>query len=111
MSGLSETAFHSPAVGSVEVPSLVAINGCQASLQGGFHPNRSLETAEDLPASQQAAALPMLTAPETEGVMRDCAGGHCSAGFTPTHMPQQISQRRLHLTLDMQPTKQTSRMG
>lgn len=95
----------STTVGSVEVLSLVAANGCQVSLLGGFHPNSSLETAEGLLASQQAGALPMQTTPGTEGGMwekeRGVSGGHHFTGFTPTHTPQRISQLGLHLTLDM----------
>jgi len=53
-------------VGSGEVLSPVALNGCQVSSLGGFHPNSSLETAEGLLASQQAGALLMQTAPGTE---------------------------------------------
>lgn len=102
-------------VGSVEVLSLVAVNGCQVSLLGGFHPNSSLETAEGLLASQQAGALPIQTAPGTDGgdvgERQGASGGHHFSGFTPTHTPQRISQLGLHLTLDMQPTKQTSMEG
>lgn len=61
----------STTVGSVEVLSLVAVNGCQVSLLGGFLPNSSLETTGGLLASQQAGALPMQTFPETEGVMQE----------------------------------------
>lgn len=38
-------------------------------------------------------------------------GVHHFTGFTPTHMPQRITQLGLHLTLDMQPTKRTSAAG
>ena len=102
-------------VGSVKVPSLVAVNGCQVSLLGGFHPNSSFETAKGLLPSQQAGALPVQTAPGTEGAMwqkgRGATGGHHFPGFTPTHTTHWISQLGLHLTLDMQPTKQTSMEG
>lgn len=54
-------------MGSVQVLSPVAVNGCQVSLLRGFHPNSSLETAEGLLASRKAGALPMQTAPGTEG--------------------------------------------
>lgn len=98
-------------VGSVEVLSLVAINSCQVSLLGGFHPNSSLETTEGLLASQQASRS--LTTADSPGDGGRDAGGwrHHFTGFTPTHMPQWIRQLRLHLTLDMQPTKQTSMEG
>lgn len=94
----------------------MAVNGCQVSLLGGFHPNSSWETAEGLLASHQARALPMQTAGGREGG-KDVGEGegasraHHFTGFTPTHTPQWISQLGLHLTLDMQPTKQTSMEG
>lgn len=100
-------------MGSVQVLSLVAVNGCQVSLLRGFHPNSSLETAEGLLASRKAGALLMQTAPGTEAGMweKEREGGQHFTGFTPTHTPQRISQLGLHLTLDMQPTKQTSMEG
>lgn len=52
----------------------------------------------------------MQTALEQRG---RCGGsGPCRfAGFTLSHMPQPISQLRLHLTLDMRPAAQTSAWG
>lgn len=104
-------------MGSAQVLSPVAINGCQVSLLRGFHPNSSLETAEGLLASRKAGALPMQTAQRTEGGegvgsgLKGGSGGQHFTGFTPTHTPKQISQLGLHLTLDSQPTKQTGTEG
>lgn len=98
--------------GSVEVLFLVAVNSCQVSLLGRFHSKSSLETADSPVASQQAWRLYQWRQAQKQ---REWCGSErgdgAFAGFTPTHMPQQISQLRLHLTLDMQLTKQTRTEG
>lgn len=68
------TSSGGTTVGSVEVLSLVAINSCQVSSLGGFHPNSSLETTEGLLASQQASrSLTTADSPGDGG--RDAGGG------------------------------------
>lgn len=67
------TSSGGTTVGSVEVLSLVAINSCQVSLLGGFHPNSSMETNEGLLASQQASrSLTIADSPGDGG--RDAGG-------------------------------------
>lgn len=78
-------------VGSVEVLSLVAINSCQVSLLGGFHPNSSLETTEGLLASQQASrSLTTADSPGDGG--RDTGGVKTSLYWFYTHAHATVDQ-------------------